>query len=138
MSSKLVKDIMHRSVAVIAMDENIQDIQQKFSRSHFHHLPVIHEGRLVGIVSDRDVIRELSPFLYSSAELARDVNVLRKHAHQIMTRDVKVISERATLQQAAATLLRLDLSCMPVVSADSKLVGVLSFRDILKRVAGSA
>ena len=56
------------------------------SRAHFRHLLVLEEGELVGVISDRDLFRAISPYLGSEAEMSRDTETLTKRAHQIMTR----------------------------------------------------
>lgn len=86
----------------------------------FRHLPVMQAGRLIGILSDRDLCRELGRGTPAAA-LVRD----------IMTREVSVVGPRDHMTRAAERMIENKISGLPVVE-DGTLVGMLSSTDLLE------
>ena len=128
----MLKDIMTTRVATIGMDATVEDMHNIFNRANFHHLIVIDEGKIMGVISDRDLLRELSPFLNTAAEQNRDRETLKKKAHQFMTRKLQIASPGATLKTAAAMFVKHAISCLPVVTENNALAGIVTWKDILK------
>ena len=103
-----------------------------FSSRGIHHLLVVDKGRLVGIISDRDMLQAVSPFLDTHTEDYRDVGTLTREAHEIMSRDPVTIRPEGTVEEAATLLLEYEISCLPVVSESGEVEGILTSKDILK------
>lgn len=78
---------MTRKVVTVEMDDTLLTIRMIFQHVKFHHLVVVENRKLVGIISDRDVLREVSSFIGKRIETTRDLDTLKKRAHQIMTRN---------------------------------------------------
>ncbi len=100
-----IRDIMTTRVATVSMDDRLSVIKDIFEQAHFRHLLVLEEGELVGVISDRDLFRAISPYLDSEAEMSRDTETLTKRAHQIMSRQPVTIappSHRARWRQTDA------------------------------------
>jgi len=123
---------MTTRVATIGMDATVADMRNIFNRAKFHHLIVIDEGKIMGVISDRDLLRELSPFLNTVAEQNRDRETLKKKAHQFMTRKLQFASPCTTVKNAAAKFVKHAISCLPVVDEDNTLVGIVTWKDILR------
>ena len=81
-----VADIMTKEVITIGMDDSLQAINNMFEKHRFHHVLVLENEELVGVISDRDVLRKISPFINTLSEDFRDLETLNTKAHQIMTR----------------------------------------------------
>lgn len=126
----LVKDIMTRRVLTVDMDRSLSDVRRVFERAPFHHLVVIEDGKLVGLVSDRDVFREISPFAGTPTERSCDAFTLRKHVHQIMTRAPKTCEPTERAADACRRMLDERISCLPVVNERGKCVGIVTIRDV--------
>lgn len=91
-------------------------------------LPVMENGKLVGIVSERDVAKSLRAFrdlVPSSQQEARIKNLL---VSDVMTRSVKSIMIDTPLEEARKTMLVEDLGGMPVLNQNNELVGMLTRR----------
>jgi acetoin utilization protein AcuB len=132
MKKTTLKDIMTTRVSTIGMDATVEDMRNIFNRANFHHLIVIDENKIVGVISDRDLFRELSPFLNTAAEQNRDRETLKKKAHQIMTRKLQFADPTATVKNAAAMFVKYSISCLPVVTENKALAGIVTWKDILK------
>lgn len=127
-----VADIMTKEILTIGMDTTLRAMHKIFEKHKFHHLLVLEDGELVGIISDRDVLKGTSPFLNTFSEDFRDLSTLGTRAHQIMTRKAIVVDESTEIGTAVSMFLRKNISCLPVVSPEGKVKGILSWKDILR------
>ncbi len=128
-----VGSIMTTRVVSVEMDDRLDVVKKIFDTLKFHHLLVIDDrGILKGVVSDRDLLKALSPYIGSVAEQARDAATLNRRVHQIMSRNLITLRPRATIPQAVKVFLEHRISCIPIVDEASKPVGILSWRDVLK------
>ena len=130
-----VQSIMSTRLVTVEMDDKLKSVKEIFDRMKFHHLLVVEEGRLVGVVSDRDLLRALSPFIGSVIEADRDIATLNRRVHQIMTRKPITLEPQAKVADAVALFLAHDISCIPVVDTACRPVGILSWRDVLRSSA---
>jgi acetoin utilization protein AcuB len=127
-----VQQLMTARVVTIGMDDRLEDVKKIFDSVKFHHLLVVEEGKLLGVVSDRDLLRSISPYVGSAAESARDAATLKRRVHQIMTRKVITLPPEAPVAEAIRVFLAHNISCVPIVDAESRPLGILSWRDILR------
>jgi acetoin utilization protein AcuB len=83
------------------------------------------------MLSDRDLLRNLSPFIGRSTERTQDSFLLERKVHQVMSR--RVVSGRADMpvKVAMALLLEHKVSCLPVLSAAGACEGIVTWRDLL-------
>lgn len=121
-----------RSYPVFATpDMNIRDASDLMKNNKLHRLPVISEGTLVGIISEKDILRATpSP---ASTLSTFEVNYLasKLKVKNIMSRKPVCISKNTTVEEAAALMVNQDLSCLPVMEND-KLVGIVSKSDMFR------
>jgi acetoin utilization protein AcuB len=129
-----VKQIMSSPVITIELDDNLIVVGEKFLKTQFHHLLVVENNKLFGVVSDRDLLKALSPKIGTAAEKMNDVATLNKKVHQIMTRKPICIQQEQSVHDAIALFLDNNISCIPVVDSSNIPVGIISWRDILKTI----
>lgn len=128
-----VSAIMTTRVVSVEMDDRLDVVKQIFDTLKFHHLLVIDDRkRLKGVVSDRDLLKALSPYVGSATENARDIATLNKRVHQIMSRNLITLPPSAAVTEAVKQFLDHRVSCIPIVDDDLKPVGILSWRDVLR------
>ena len=133
---KTVQEIMTARVVTVEMDDKLSSVREIFEAAKFHHLLVVaSDGRLYGVVSDRDLLRALSPYVGSTSELPRDSATLNKRVHQVMTRKPVTLPPTATVQEAIQVFLTHTISCIPIVDERFHPVGIVSWRDILRAMA---
>lgn len=128
---KTIHGIMTTRVISVAMDDTLQSIRRIFNTRNLHHLLVMEGELLCGVISDRDLLRALSPFMDSAAEQVRDTVVLQKRAHQIMTRQPIVAHPDDTLDTAAALMRYHKISCLPIVDYQLQVQGIVTLRDLV-------
>ncbi len=117
-----VASIMTRNVLTVKMDYFIQIIRDIFNNFEFHHILVLENQKLIGVISDRDLIdRE-----------ERDTITLNKRAHEIMSRTPVTVDEETSIEKASDLLLENNISCLPVISPHGSVEGIVTWKDILK------
>lgn len=126
---------MTKELVTVGPDDTLGEVREVFDTHRFHHLLVVEHQKVIGIISDRDLLKNLSPFVGKLSERAQDAFTLQRKAHQVMSRNVVTI--RADTDHSQATRLMLDhgVSCLPVVDEHLHPIGVVTWRDLLKAVA---
>jgi acetoin utilization protein AcuB len=127
-----IGDIMTRHVVTVGMDATLGAIHATLERYRFHHVLVVDESRLAGVISDRDLLRHLSPFIGKMAERRQDLACLHRKAHQIMSRDPVTATTATPVHEACGLILAHRVSCLPVVGADRHPLGIVTWRDLLR------
>jgi acetoin utilization protein AcuB len=137
-----VETIMTRHVTTVSMDDSLRQVREMFQSVRFHHLVVMEGNRVAGVISDRDLLKNISPFVGKYTERAQDSFTLSKKVHQIMSR--RLVSCRVDLSIGEAGRLMLDnrVSCLPILDGTGACVGIVTLRDLLEwslvRCAGQA
>jgi acetoin utilization protein AcuB len=134
----VLSDIMTARIVTVEMDDRLEVVREIFETRKFHHLLVVDQHKkLSGVVSDRDLLKALSPYVGSAAETARDLATLNKRVHQIMSRHLITLRPQSEIAAAANLLLAHRISCIPIVDEHFIPVGIVSWRDVLKSLAAS-
>jgi acetoin utilization protein AcuB len=131
-----IASIMTPRVATVEMDDTLRTINGIFCCAKFHHVLVVDNKKLVGIISDRDLLKASSPFLETPAERPQDLARLTRKAHQIMSREPVTTSGETTITEAVQLLLENNVSCLPVVSADGQIEGIITWKDLINAYRG--
>lgn len=129
-----VSQIMSTQLVTVELDDKLTTVKEIFDNARFHHLLVIDEGKLVGVVSDRDLFKAISPNIGTVRTTAQDLATLNKRVHQIVTRKPITLSPNASAAEAVAVFLDHNISCIPIVDDNNVAVGILSWRDIFKMI----
>jgi len=127
-----VASIMTEKVLKVRMDDSIGTIRDILQNVEFHHLLVVEGRKLVGIVSDRDVLKAISPFLGTLSEKPRDETILNRRMHLIMTRKPTTVDKDTDIGTAGSLLLDNNIGCLPVTSPEGEVQGILTWKDILR------
>ena len=127
-----VASIMTEKVLKVRMDDSIGTIRDILENVEFHHLLVVEGRKLVGILSDRDVLNAISPFLGTLSEKPRDESIMNRRVHLIMTRKPITVDEDTDIGTAASLLLDNNIGCLPVTSSEGEVRGTVTWKDILK------
>ena len=127
-----VSDFMTPNPVKVGTEHTLASIRELFEEHHFHHVLVTEHGKLVGIISDRDVLKALSPFVGKYEEELRDTHTMIKRAYELMTRDPITVSPEAPIIEAVRLMHEKGLSCIPVVNSSKQPLGILTWRDLVR------
>lgn len=131
-----ISEVMRRHTVTVGPDVTILEVKLLFESSRFHHVLVVEQGRLAGVVSDRDLLKHISPFIGKLSERVQDRHTLNLRVHQVMTRRLVTASAGETLEDAARRMLEHDVSCLPVVDAHGRVQGILTWKDLVRWLVG--
>ena len=127
------KHIMHAPVVTFFAEQTLPLAEDVMHFKHLRHLPVVDdEGRLVGLVSHRDLLRAQISSLSGLSDAQRRARQEDVRVNQIMTRDVWTVGPETEASVVARTLLDHKFGCLPVVDRDERLVGIVTERDFIK------
>ena len=134
MREQRVKDWMTRDVISITPDTLLTDAHRLMKEKNIRRLPVMQDGKLVGIVTRGDV-REAEPSSATTLTIWELNYLLSKlKVEQIMTPEVRTIHQEATIAEAAKVMLDHKISGLPVVNGDNRVVGIITESDIFRLV----
>ena len=123
---------MTKRIVTVEMDDSLKVAKEIFDNVGFHHLLVVQREKLVGVVSDRDLLKAISPYLGSVAENNRDRFTLDRKIHQVMTRQPVTLTKLATLKDTIEIFTDNQFSCIPVVNDGNSPLGIVTWRDVLR------
>jgi len=124
---------MTRNLATLSPEASVAEALTLCRERRIRHVPISEEGRLVGIVSDRD-LRDASPAL-GDPERARAL--LEVRVGDVMTREVATVDPRDSIQNAAQEMYELKIESLPVVAEGSavgqeELLGIITSSDVMR------
>jgi CBS domain-containing protein len=131
---KLVADIMTRDPISLQEEDDLWTLQEEMQNLALQHVPVLDGKKLVGIVSQSDLLRFTTSALHrDSVHNALDVRDKRgTFVASIMSRDLMTIGPGVSVEEAARMLASTRYTCLPVIEADGTLLGVVTEKDVLR------
>lgn len=130
--SKNVLLFMTKNPISVQMDAPLSVIKEIFEESKIHHVLVMENEILVGIVSDRDFLMATPPLKDDGVCNQSQINYLGKKSHQIMTRNPVSVLDSDDIFSAAFVMGENNISSLVVKNSIGKVVGILTWRDIIK------
>lgn len=124
----LVKDVMHSNVVTITPSATLAEAFRLSRERGIRHLPVLDDGDLVGIVSDRDLKRAIPPSATPVAGLASEFATAT--VQQVMTRAVITTGPTVSVEEAGRVMMTEKISALPVTEG-GRLVGIVTETDVV-------
>lgn len=130
----LVRDLMQREVATLDADDHLDLADDVMRLGRIRHLPILSGGRLVGILSQRDLFRAAVSSLLQLDRPAQQEWLGKVPVRAVMATDVVTIAASRPAEDAVALLLERKIGCLPVMDGE-RLVGLVSESDCLRFLA---
>jgi acetoin utilization protein AcuB len=128
----LIKDWMAKNPITITEDTSMIKAIHIMREQHFRRLPVVSQGRLVGMVTDRD-LKEASPSKATTLDVHELYYLLAElQVKEIMSRNPISVSEGETVERAAQIMLDHTISGLPVLDENGNVVGVITQSDVFR------
>ncbi len=127
-----VQEIMQTEVATLSPGERLDLADDIMKLGRVRHVPVVEGDRLVGVVSHRDLLAASLTTALEFDHTARRSFMRSIEVSEVMAQEVVTASPETTLDQAAATMLRRKIACLPVVDERSTLLGLVTETDLLR------
>lgn len=128
----LVKNWMSKNIITIDVDDSMQDAIKLLKENKIRMLPVVEKGKLVGIVTDRD-LKRASASDATSLDIHELLYLISKiKVKNIMTKDPITVPPDFTVEETAEVLLNNRISGVPVVDHGGNIVGTITQTDLFR------
>jgi CBS domain-containing protein len=127
-----VEDIMTRDVFTVTLDDTLQKVDEIMRNEKVRHVPVIDEGKFIGLITERTIMEYTLLRLYEyddnfGAEAQNKISDYRV----IMEKNVRIIFPEDSIQKAIEMMSKYKLECIPVVDWKHYLVGIVTSIDVM-------
>lgn len=130
-ASDPVNRIMSEPVLTIAPDESLEEALRLFTSYPVHHLPVVEEQRVVGMLSSADVAK--LKFFLPPPGTARDALLKERwQVRKIMRTPALTVAEHDSAQRAAEIMATNGIHALPVVNSKAHLIGIVTTTDMMQ------
>ena len=118
-----VADVMTGKVVTLSPHHSFNDVANLMNDRYFRHCVVVDSQRkIVGVISDRDIMRAL----------ARNPNSRSKSLDQIMTQNPITVKRNTPIVDAVSKIVSKRINCLPVIEDDGTVCGIVTSTDLLK------
>ena len=124
--------IMSFPVATVELDDTLKVVKDLLDHAKFNHILVSEQGKLIGVISDRDVFRQLTPTFGTPLETYKDQMILNRPVHTFMTRKPITLKKTANMFEAVDVFLTKKISCIPIVDSENHIEGIVTKKDLLR------
>lgn len=132
-----ISTIMTRDVITVGPEDSLKTVENIFKAHKIHHIPVIEEGKLIGLVSKSDYLFFKRGFNDNSIDLKVDLFRLKTHkVRDIMIKKLAILEPTDKINVALEVFKENLFHAIPIV-ADNQVVGMLTSYDIIKHLAES-
>jgi acetoin utilization protein AcuB len=125
-----IKDILIPGLKTISIEASMSEAQVILKQHNFRHLPVIDNGNLVGILSDRDIQRAMTVIISGEQ---KHTAVIQKHkkVSEYMSSPVHKMKDTELVSKLVREMVNLKVSCMIIENYLGKDVGIMTNEDLL-------
>ncbi len=127
-----ISEIMTQPAVAVELDDALGDVKEIFEQTRIRHVLVCEEGKLFGVLSERDLLRTISPFASTDFYNHRDLATLSRPVHQIVTRKPRYLRADADVRAAIEMFQGQHIGCIPVVDDEGVPVGILTRGDMIR------
>jgi len=126
-----VGERMSRPVISVSPDASINDVLAMFKKEHIRRAPVIKDGKLVGIVSERDLLNASPTSVTTLSVWELNYLISKVKIKNVMTRKVITVNKETPIEEAARIMADKKIGGIPVVDGD-RVVGMITETDLFK------
>jgi CBS domain-containing protein len=127
-----IEDVMRREFVSLRIGDRLDLAEDIMSLGRVRHMPVMEEGRLVGIVSQRDLLAHSLSKALDFAPQDRRTFLKSVDVSEAMTRNVITIEASASLEEAARLMIRHRVGCLPVLAEGGEPIGIVTETDLIR------
>jgi acetoin utilization protein AcuB len=127
-----VQNYMSKDLITVDEDASIMKASKIMKQNGIRHLPILRKGRLVGIVSDRE-LKEATPSKATTLDIHEMYHLLDQiKVKSLMPKQLYTITPGETVEKAAAVMLQRNISALPVVDPQGTLQGIITKGDVFR------
>ena len=127
-----VSEIMTTEFVTLQAADHLDLAEDVMNLGRIRHMPVLEDGRLVGIVSERDLLASCLSKSLEFGDRERRTFMKSVDVSEVMTGDVICVEPSTPIREAARTMIRQRIGCLPVVDERGEPVGLITETDLLR------
>ena len=131
----VVKEIMMGSPVTLGPNDSLDLASDVISLGRIRHIPVLDRGRLVGLLSERDLMGAAANRIFGLKQKNRSALLKSVPIKEVMKKKVLTMAPDTPIKEAARMMAEKKIGCVPVLS-EGILVGLVTTTDILRYVEG--
>ena len=131
----VVREIMMGSPVTLTPEDTLDLASDVISLGRIRHIPVVEEGRLVGLLSERDLMGAAASQIFGLKQRSKAALLKSVRIKDVMKKKVVTVGPQTPIRDVAHLMAEKKIGCVPVVS-DGSLVGLVTTTDILRYVEG--
>lgn len=133
MDQRKVSEIMKSPVVTVHEDDTFASVYEKLMTYHIRHVVVVDDaGVIAGILSQRDIYRNISPRITESGPHYEADSLNQFILKEVMTKKVSVVTPDDPIVRAAEIVSNLGVGCVPVVDHNQKPIGMVAIPDLMR------
>lgn len=133
-----VTEIMQTKLVTVSAGDALSTVEDIMTLGGVRHMPVVHAGKLVGVVSERDLLRASLSNLSAFGKDERRAFLQVVEIGRVMSSPPVTVGPDATVERAASLMADRKIGCLPVVDERERLVGIVTETDVLRHFASRA
>ena len=126
-----VKEMMSTAVQVVGRNDDLGKVEELMAIRRLRHVPVLEDGEIVGLVSQRDLFKAMMSSTMGYGEKAQKAYLHSVRVKEIMSDPVTIVAPDTSVSEAAELMLQKGIGCLPVVDGTA-LVGIVTKTDLLR------
>ena len=127
-----IESIMSKEVFTVGFEDTIRRVDEIMKSENVHHVPVVEDKKLVGMITERAILEYSLRKLYEYDDTYGDAGQNRICDYQeVMARNLQVIYPEDSVFKAVEIIVKKKIDCLPVVDWNYNLVGIITLFDIL-------
>ena len=131
----LVREIMMGSPVTLKPDDTLDLANDIISLGRFRHIPVVENGKLIGIISERDLMGAAAVRIFGLKQKSKSALLKCVLIKDIMKKHVVTVEPDTPIKDAAHLMADKKIGCVPVLS-EGALVGLVTTTGVLRYVEG--
>ena len=133
MKDVYVSEIMTSQVLFLGPDDDLFTARNLMDENEIHHLPILKEGKIAGIISSNDIAQVEYLSKYIGEKLDESSIFKSLSLHEVMAKDVYFLNSNSKVGEAIYVFSQANFHCLPVVD-DGELVGIITAKDMFKHL----
>src|SRR5262249_43829107 len=126
-----VHEIMSKDIEVVDRNDNLRSVEERMATRQLRHLPVLEQGEVVGMVTQRDLFKAAMSSTMGYGDKAQQAYLRSVRVKEIMVYPVVTVSPDTSVAEAADMMINKGIGCLPVVD-DQRLIGIVTKTDLLR------
>ncbi|MEJ2112908.1 MAG: CBS domain-containing protein [Flavobacteriaceae bacterium] len=129
-----ISEIMTKKVITLSTKDNLETAELLFKKNKIRHIPVVRNGKIIGMLSYTDLLRiSFADAVYDDEEI--DTVVYNMFTiEQVMVKNITSVTSSTTVKEVAEILTNKEFHALPVVDNNNKLVGIVTTTDLIKHL----